>query len=52
MPVSPPFLCRSRALCGPLRTIDKRRIRGEPIGQIAQADLDAIERAIAQVYGL
>jgi mRNA interferase MazF len=42
----------STALCGQLRTIDKRRIRGEPIGQIAHADLETVERAIAQVYGL
>ena len=42
----------STALCGQLRTIDKRRILGSPIGQISAADLDAVEKAVAQVYGL
>lgn len=42
----------STALCGQLRTIDKHRILGSPIGQISAADLDAVEKAVAQVYGL
>ena len=45
-------LPNSTALCGQLRTIDKRRIRGESIGQINQADLHEVERAVAQVFGL
>ncbi len=52
VPVPSAGLPNSTALCGQLRTIDKSRIKGGPIGQIAQADLVAVERAVAQVYGL
>ncbi len=42
----------STALCGQLRTIDKRRILGGPIGRLAPAELAEVERAVIQVYGL
>ena len=42
----------STALCGQLRTIDKRRITGAAIGQMSQRDLEQVERALVQVYGL
>ena len=42
----------STALCGQLRTVDKRRIISGPLGQISAADLAAVERAVSQVFGL
>lgn len=41
----------SVALCHQLRTIEKLRI-GKCLGEIAPADLVAVEAAVRQVYGL
>jgi mRNA interferase MazF len=45
-------LTTSTALCGQLRTVDKRRIVGGPIGRLSPGDLAAVERGVTQFYGL
>jgi mRNA interferase MazF len=42
----------STALCGQLRTIDKQRLLGAPIGRLSIDDLGAVERGVARFYGL
>jgi mRNA interferase MazF len=42
----------STALCGQLRTIDKQRLLGAPMGRLSIADFGAVERGVAQFYGL
>lgn len=42
----------STALCGQLRTIDKRRIVGAPLGRLTQRDLEQVEKSVRQYFGL
>jgi mRNA interferase MazF len=42
----------STALCGQLRTIDKRRIVDGPVGRLSQDDLDQVEKNVRHYYGL
>jgi len=42
----------SKALCGQLRTLDKRRIVGGALGRLSKDDLLEVERCVRQVYGL
>jgi mRNA interferase MazF len=42
----------SPALCGQLRTLDKRRIVGGPMGQVSRDDLVEVERNVRLFFGL
>lgn len=42
----------STALCGQLRTIDKRRLVGAPMGKLSQGDLEQVEKSVRQYFGL
>ncbi|HXY59445.1 MAG TPA: type II toxin-antitoxin system PemK/MazF family toxin [Methylocystis sp.] len=42
----------STALCGQLRTIDKRRLVGAPMGRLSQRDLEQVEKSVRQYFGL
>ena len=42
----------STALCGQMRTIDKRRLVGGPIGRLSADDLALVERNVRLFYGL
>lgn len=42
----------STALCGQLRTIDKRRLLGAPMGRLSPHDLEQVEKGVRQYYGL
>jgi mRNA interferase MazF len=45
-------LATSTALCGQLRTVDKRRVVDGPIGRLSPRDLAEVERGVTQFYGL
>ena len=42
----------STALCGQLRTVDKRQIVGAAMGQLSQDDLELVEKSVKHYYGL
>ena len=42
----------STALCGQMRTLDKRRIVEGPIGMLSAEDLEVVAQAVTQFYGL
>jgi mRNA-degrading endonuclease toxin of MazEF toxin-antitoxin module len=42
----------STALCGQLRTIDKRRIVDGPMGRLSQDDLEEVDKNVKHYYGL
>jgi mRNA interferase MazF len=42
----------SMAVCNQVRTVDKRRIVGNVMGQLSPADLQKVESGVKQYYGL
>ena len=42
----------STALCAQIRTIDKRRIVGGPMGRLTPGDVEQVERGVRRCYGL
>ncbi|MBI1869075.1 MAG: type II toxin-antitoxin system PemK/MazF family toxin [Methylocystis sp.] len=44
-------MATSTALCGQVRTIDKRRLKNA-MGRLSPADLEAVEKGVRQVLGL